>query len=341
MKDKGGKTMNKEMKKDKGICRIAGRVIFFMATIVVLTACTGRYDKTTQGDLELDADLTEDLTKDLTEEQDGIGEEYKTMSFQVPTDQVISAYHEKGYGTVWLISHEVENINGEIGEIGTTDSINLRVTYADPNGYFSVTQDVSAIYAWWGEEIGWKNNYDMAMTLVSCDMTGFNGTYWKLASDSDIESAGYAFSNYDIALSLLGEDIMKQYDNHSSTVSIYFALENFEVFSPEIEDLRYFDEINFCGDILGENKAGTIHVVVEGDVYSVPLRLKYKSGGYDSKLLIAQGARFYLCGATQYDTCKIFYSVDGGSNMIPMSIEEYKKAISGKKRKKLQDMEKP
>lgn len=335
--------MDREKKKEKsgGFRRITGVAVPLMVSIALLTACADGSDKAsdqTQSSQEssvADTGLTEEQekvpdTNGTVVQQDGVAEGYEMMSVQAPTDQIISDYHEKGYVSVWLTSHEVNKEDGEIGEIGTTDTVNMQVTYTDPNGFYQITEEIGAVYAYWGSEMGWKNNYD-AGTLVGYDITGFNGTRWKLVSDSDIDYEGY---NYEMAASLIGNDTMSQYDIDSSTVSIYFALENFDIFTVEIEDANYFNKIRFYDDPFAKNEVGTVTVVVDGNVYSNPLNLKGASGdSYHSNLLVAEGASFYFDCAERYDECNVTYSVNGDSNMTFISAEEYEAALKGQVQK--------
>ena len=328
-------------KKSGGFRRITGVAVTLVVSIALLTACADSSDKAsdqTQSSQEssvADTGLTEEQekvpdTNGTVVQQDGVAEGYEMMSVQVPTDQIISDYHEKGYVSVWLTSHEVNKEDGEIGEIGTTDTVNMQVTYTDPNGFYQITEEIGAVYAYWGSEMGWKNNYD-AGTLVDYDITGFNGTRWKLVSDSDIDYEGY---NYEMAASLIGNDTMSQYDIDSSTVSIYFALENFDIFTVEIEDANYCNKIRFYDDPFAKNEVGTVTVVVDGNVYSNPLNLKGASGdSYHSNLLIAEGASFYFDCVERYDECNVTYSVNGDSNMTIISAEEYEAALKGQVQK--------
>ena len=325
--------MDREKKKCGGFRRITGGVVSLLTIIALLTACSGSSDdsgldkeQSLQENPVTEEQEKETDTNDVAMQQDGVADGYEMMSVQAPTDQIISDYHEKGYDSVWLTSHEVNKEDGEVGEIGTTDTVNMQVTYADPNGYYQITEEIGAIYAYWGPEMGWKNNFD-AGTLVSCDITGFNGTRWKLISDSDIGYEGY---NFERATSLIGSDTMSQYDIDSSKVSIYFALENFDIFTVEIEDANYFNKVRFYDDPYEQNEIGTVTVVVDGDVYSTPLRLKGASGdSYHSNLLIAEGASFYFDCAERYDECYVAYSANGESDITPISSEEYEVALQG------------
>lgn len=118
--------MDREKEKSGGFRRIAGGAVSLMAIIVLLTACTSSSDKTSdqmqssQENSVADTELTEEQekvsdTKGAVVQQDGVAEGYKMMSVQTPTDQIISDYHEKGYVSVWLTSHEVNKEDGEIG----------------------------------------------------------------------------------------------------------------------------------------------------------------------------------------------------------------------------------
>lgn len=336
-----GEQKDSSAKKKRGFREIASWITSILVLIILFKMFTGDFD-------QLASDLTNGAygkgskadkktataTNDVVVEQknvpveetgvvqqDGVADGYKKMPIQAPTNQIINDYHEKGYGAVWLTSHDVRKNDGEIGDIGTTDSVNMQVTYFDPNGYYQVTEEISALYVWWGEEIGWQNNYDVG-TLLNCDNTGFNGTHWKLVSDKEM---GYEDYNYNKAASLIGNDIMSQYDIHSR-VTIYFAFENFDILNAGIEEAIHYNKIY----LNAQNEVGTANVVVNGSVYSMPLKLE---GATESNLLIDKGAVFAFDGTGKYDKCYVAYSVTGDSDMIPISTEEYESALQGLARK--------
>ncbi len=315
--------------KNGGIRKIASRIVSFIVIVVLFRACTGGFDKAAS-DIANGAfgsgESKSGSVQSAKNGQNGVANEYSMTSFQVPVEQVINDYHEKGYTYVWLVSHELKNDNGNLGEMGTVDTVKMQAVYMDPNGFYQVTEEISAVYAWWGSEIGWKNNYDVA-ALANSDMTGFNGTYWKLAISEDSDSSYL----YEAAASLIGEDIMSQYNAGSSTVGIYFAFENFEAFKARIEDVQHFDKIRIYIDSPEKNEIGTASVVVDGDIYSVPLRLRNASGGsYNSKLNIGEGAIFCLECAESYSDCNVSYNVNRDWGLIHILAEEYEAALQGR-----------
>ena len=318
--------------KSGGIRKIASGIVSFVVIVILFRACTGDFDKAASditngayGSGEQKSGSVKSGSPTEANGQDGVADGYGMASFQAPVEQIIDDYHQKGYTYVWLTSHELKNDNGNIGEMGTVDTVHMQAVYMDPNGFYQVTEEIGAVYAWWGSEIGWKNNYDVA-TLANSDMAGFNGTYWKLGISEDSDSRYL----YETAASLIGEDVMSQYNADSSTVGIYFAFENFEVFNARIEDAQHFDKIRIYIDLPEKNEIGTASVLVDGNIYSVPLRLRNASGGgYNSKLSIGEGAIFCFECAERYGDCNVGYNISRDWGLIHISAEEYKAALQG------------
>ena len=315
--------------KSGGIRKIASGIVSLVVIVALFRACTGGFDKAAS-DITNGAygsgESKSGSVQSAENGQDGAADGYSMTSFQVPVEQVINDYHEKGYTYVWLTSHELKNDNGNIGEMGTVDNVYLRATYIDPNKYYHVTEEIGTVYGYWGSEIGWKSNYDAA-TLANSDMTGFNGTYWKLGISED----GDGSYLYETATALIGEEIMSQYNAGSSTVGIYFAFENFEAFKARIEDAQHFDKIRIYIDSPEKNEIGIASVVVDGDIYSVPLRLRGASGGgYNSNLHIGKGASFCFECVERYGDCNVKYGLNTDFGLVPISAEEYEATLRGR-----------
>lgn len=256
----------------------------------------------------------------IREIRDGVSDKYVMQPIQAPTEQILNEYHEKGYQNVLLTSHTVKKREGII------DEVYLQAQYMDPNGLYQVTEEIGALYPYWGTELGWINNMELG-SLLDYDLTGFNGTYWKYA---ELLYDG-KWDKYNIASELLGEEIINKYDT-DSVIDIYFTFYNFDVLDAKIEDVYNFERIRFYKDSAEPVEIGTATVVINGERYRTSLKLASASGGsYHSDMLVAEGASICVRGENSTDNCYISYSIhnsDGGDIKL-ISEEEYNKAVTG------------
>lgn len=209
--------------------------------------------------------------------QTGLAPEYQNESFQAPTDEVIQRYLDQGYTGVYLTSHEVEypeDYEKTHDKIGTTDSMQLTVSYSDPDGYFSFKEYKACIYAYWGEELGWNNNYEIYATSGLYDLSGFDDTYWT------IEDKERAYSIMDAFF----DDF--EY-NESMEAEICFAFESFD----KIQSIGFDNDVYSINQkplLSWDGEIGTVVAKYEDRVYKASI-VKNTTSGADSTVSVKDG----------------------------------------------------
>lgn len=315
------------------------RKIFIIGIAVVvtmfMTQCSSpNTDVSETGTELLESFDTDDNLEESKDFLEGVSDNYKNVSGMVDTDRVINDYHEKGYTYVWLESHEVKASDGKkVGESGTQDIIKLKATYVDKDNLYYFTEEISAIYMYWGDAIGWANNYD-AGELLECDVTGFNNTYWKVIDDgSDPMDLYYEADDF-------FEKEVLDMNGEISSISMYFAFENFDMLQATnvMNEKMKSAEVKLTAEY--GNQVGTILCVINGIAYSVPLSFKSYTGGtkYGSYLDIdKKGSKVEFTLNNRSDTSYVEVTYDSrittasdmermlvsGIYIIPVTEEEY------------------
>ncbi len=266
---------------------------------------------------------------------DGVSSSYGNVSGMVDTGSVIADYHDKGYTYVWLESHEVKAPDdGKAGDYGTIDEVTLKATYVDEDGLYHFTKEIIALYVYWGDQLLWHNNYELG-TIVECDASGFNDTYWKV-----IDRGDDAEEQYNEVTSLLDNAESKSVpsQDEARTSECYLAFYNFDqlqpsndIYNPEYVELKNGSRVDNA----------TAVFVINGEAYSKPLKIKYEMGSsYPSliyngshkpsaNLIFAVGEYrfqhvYYVKGSTTKEDLVGSFGTAGSELFItPVTKEEY------------------
>lgn len=228
--------------------------------------------------------------------QDGVSSDYLDVPFGVDTDIVIEEFHQKGYNYVYLNQHEIhtpENNNIE----GTTDTIYLDATYFNEKFGYTYTDHYGVIYSYWGENLGWKNNYEMLDVNANREEIApdfnpgnFSDVYIHMSFD-EAERISFEmlvpWKDYGIEF---GDDTVLDFTG-DTPIDYYIHIEN-------LDGLQYLRDQSFGKD---EREFGELIMVYDDIGYVADLRLnELKILGKDEIVFtvndteISSGVSFYI-----------------------------------------------
>ncbi len=185
---------------------------------------------------------------------------YEEYAFQAPKEQIVQDYMAKGYDSVDLLTHTVKENKEKADLTGTTDEIALQGSYSDKNNRFQVSEKIASIYAYWGEELGWNENYTQIYSDGVYDFSGFDNTYWTLPTSIPSNAFCDIFTN--LPQDLYGEENATYYIKIGALEGV--ALNDIDL----NEDIRTFD---------GVMQNSTIVMVCNGKAYTANLLLTDKA----------------------------------------------------------------
>lgn len=194
--------------------------------------------------------------------KDGISDDYIYTSYMVDPDKIMEDYYEKGFTYVWLKSHEGAESEND------SDHVYLQATHEDPNSMYYAIYDIEA---WYTKISGTYEIFmDTAETSLLCDLSGFNGTCWKLTNSAWYTMYDFVddFSGYFEGL----ESISTEADGVEHSYDVYFYFDDLGKYYAEIDDDLYSLRNDYSTiELRMSNSFGTMIILLDGTVYEIPI----------------------------------------------------------------------
>lgn len=172
-------------------------------------------------------------TPEPFERPEYVSDSYEYFEAQASPAQVYADYLAKGYTSVRLVSHYMSS-----SDTKNSDIICAELTYSDPDGCFTITNYANIKYTCGASAVWTDEGITDYYADDSCDVSGMNGTYWKVRNVNNVSDKSLMLSDF-----------------------FYYP----DAYMYAVDDYDFY--IGFDG-IGSRSSLGTILLYIDGNVYS-------------------------------------------------------------------------